>query len=87
MADKDLGKALLELDGGSVYGTSDLHRQTERLQRRNKRWMRLLTGLTLLFSLLAAFSVFMLFWMFHYKLEPIMQKVYVDLEAPESITE
>jgi hypothetical protein len=87
MSEKDLGKALLELDAGSLSETSDLHREVERLERHNKRWVRLLTGLTILFSLLAAFGVFMLFWMFYYKLEPIMQKVYSDLEAPKSITE
>jgi len=87
MTEKDLGKALLQLDGGSLSGTSDLRRQTERLQRHSRRWVQLLTGLTVFFSLVAAFGVFMLFWMFHYKLEPIMQKVYLDLEAPQSITE
>jgi ABC-type multidrug transport system fused ATPase/permease subunit len=87
MSEKDLGKALLELDAGRLSETSDLHRETERLERYNKRWVRWLTGLTILFSLLAAFGVFMLFWVFHYKLDPIMQRVYVDLEAPETITE
>ena len=87
MSEKDLGKALLALDAGSLSETSDRHREVERLERHNKRWVRLLTGLTILFSLLAAFGVFMLFWMFYYRLVPIMQKVYSDLEAPKSITE
>jgi hypothetical protein len=87
MSEKDLGKALLELDAGSLSDTSDLRREAERLERHNKRWVRFVTGLTIFFSLLAAFGVFMLFWTFHYKLEPIIQQVYMDLEAPESITE
>jgi hypothetical protein len=84
---RNLGKALLELDTGGLSETSNPRREFERFQHLNKRWVRLLTGLTVLFSLLAAFGVFMLFWMFHYRLEPIMQEVFADLEAPESIAQ
>ncbi|MFZ5831414.1 MAG: hypothetical protein ACOY3P_15120 [Planctomycetota bacterium] len=87
MSEKDLGKALLELDAGTASEPFDLRREAERFERRNRRWVQLLTGLTILFSLLAAFGVVMLFWIFHYKLEPIMVKVCTDLEAPESIAE
>jgi hypothetical protein len=57
MGERELGKALLELDATSVIKGADVRRQTQVVLDRDRRRLRLITGLTVAVWLFATFLV------------------------------
>ena len=57
MGERELGKALLELDATSVVKGADVRRQTQVVLDRDRRWLRLVTAATVTVWLLATFLV------------------------------
>jgi len=58
MSEKDLGKALLNLDAASLAAVPDTRQQTWNILARDRRRVRLLTAVTVCIWLLAALLVF-----------------------------
>jgi uncharacterized membrane protein YbhN (UPF0104 family) len=54
MSEKEIGKALLQLDALQLAGVSDVRQQTWNILERDRRRVRRLTGLTVLLWLFAA---------------------------------
>jgi hypothetical protein len=57
MGERELGKALLELDATSVVKGADVRRQTQVVLDRDRRWLRLVSAMTVTVWLLATFLV------------------------------
>jgi hypothetical protein len=55
MGERELGKALLDLDATSVVKGADVRRQTQVVLERDRRWLRLVTFATVAVWLLATF--------------------------------
>ena len=58
MTDRDLGRALLELDSAAISGKSDVAAKTERILQRDRLRLRLLSWGTIAVWVLALFLIF-----------------------------
>ena len=78
MSDKEIGKALMNLDTGALAGTPD-PRQLARKVLQQERWkVRLLAGLTILLWLAAAAGVFFVIYVAIWHLYPKQHQLMHD---------
>lgn len=78
MSDKELGKALMNLDTGANTGSPDPRQLAGKVLQRERWRVRLLAGLTILFWLVAAAGVFFVLWVATWHLYPKQQKLMHD---------
>jgi hypothetical protein len=70
MSDKEIGKALVNMDTDALAGISDPRRLAGKVLHRERWRIRLLTGLTILFWLVAAAGVFSVIYIATWHLIP-----------------
>ncbi|HEY7425161.1 MAG TPA: hypothetical protein VH682_13100 [Gemmataceae bacterium] len=78
MSDKELGKTLMNLDTGAFAGTPDPRQLAGKVLQRERWRIRLLTGLTILFWLVAAAGVFFVIYVATWHLYPKQQQLMRD---------
>jgi predicted histidine transporter YuiF (NhaC family) len=80
VSEKELGKALLNLDAAALAGTPDVRQQTWAILERDRRRVRLLTGVTVATWVLAVLMVFGVLVAFGF-LFPEEAKLRMEIEA------
>ena len=78
MSDKEIGKALVNLDAGASAGVPDARQLAGKVWQRERWRVRLLTGLTMLLWLLAAAGVFFVIYVVTWHLYPRQQQLMRD---------
>jgi hypothetical protein len=78
MNEKEIGKALLNLDAGTSAGAPDPRQLAGKVLQQERRRIRVLTGLTILLWLVAAAGVFWVIYVATWHIYPKQQKLMRD---------
>jgi hypothetical protein len=78
-ADKPLADALLAIDGRAPASFAEARQVAEKALRRTRRWVRVLTAMTVGFMLLMIVGIGLSAWFCYFKLAPAKEKIHTDI--------